>query len=268
MAGGAADQRPHPRQHLLDMERLGDVVVGAGVDAGHLVAPAVAGGQDQHRHLAAVAPPALDDADAVHLRQADVEHDRVVGLGVAEEMPFLAVDRRGRRRSRHRQAHPTICRFRSLSSSTTSMRMESSTPVTLRFRNIWQIWRAAENRPAAVLGRQGLRCAPARPLRRTRAPRCRAGPSLPRHQHHDHADGLATAVLLRRPWRASRHTARQPARRSNSNRRRPSPPRPAHRRAAGSPALARPAKRPAMRRESGGDRGEPERARNVVMAVF
>ena len=93
MAGGAPDQRPQPRQHLLDVERLGDIVVGAGVDARHLVAPAVARGQDQHRHLAAVAPPALDDADAVHLRQADIEHHRVVGLGVAEKMPFLAVER-------------------------------------------------------------------------------------------------------------------------------------------------------------------------------
>ena len=73
------------------MERLGHVVVGAGVDARHLVAPAVARRQHQHRHLAAVAPPALDDADAVHLRQADVEHHRVVRLGVAEEMAFLAI---------------------------------------------------------------------------------------------------------------------------------------------------------------------------------
>jgi hypothetical protein len=57
--GGAADQRPHARQHLLDVERLGHIVVGAGVDAGHLVAPAVARGQHQHRHLAALATPFL-----------------------------------------------------------------------------------------------------------------------------------------------------------------------------------------------------------------
>ena len=92
MAGGAADQRAHPRQHLLDVEGLGDIVVGAGVDARHLVAPAVARGQDQHRHLAPVAAPVLEHADAVHLRQADIEHDGVVGLGVAEEMALLAVE--------------------------------------------------------------------------------------------------------------------------------------------------------------------------------
>src|SRR5690606_32145710 len=39
-----------------------------------------------------VAAPALHYADAVHLRQADVEHHRVIGLGVAEKMPFLAVE--------------------------------------------------------------------------------------------------------------------------------------------------------------------------------
>ena len=36
---------------------------------------------------------AVEDRDAVDLRQADVEHDRVVGLGVAEEPAFLAVER-------------------------------------------------------------------------------------------------------------------------------------------------------------------------------
>ncbi len=91
MAGGTADQRAEPRQHLLEVERLGDIVVGAGIDAGDLVAPAVARGQDQHRHLAAAATPALDHADAIHLRQADIEHDGVVGFRIAEEMAFLAV---------------------------------------------------------------------------------------------------------------------------------------------------------------------------------
>jgi len=45
MSRGAADQRPQPRQQLFHVERLGEVIVGAGVDALHLVAPAVAGCQ-------------------------------------------------------------------------------------------------------------------------------------------------------------------------------------------------------------------------------
>ncbi|EGE60812.1 peptidase [Rhizobium etli CNPAF512] len=93
MPGGAADQRPDARQHFLDMKRLGDVIVGAGVDAGNLVAPAVARRQDQNRHGAAGAAPFLQHGDAVHLRQADIEDNGVIGLGIAEEMAFLAVER-------------------------------------------------------------------------------------------------------------------------------------------------------------------------------
>ncbi len=58
----------------------------------HLVAPAIAGGQDQHRHRASVAAPGLQHRDAVHLRQADVEHDGVVRFSVAEEVTFLAIE--------------------------------------------------------------------------------------------------------------------------------------------------------------------------------
>ena len=75
------------------MKRLCDIVVGAGIEALHLVAPAVARGEDQDRHRAAVAAPCLQHRDAVHLRQADVEHDGVIGLAVAEEVPLLAVER-------------------------------------------------------------------------------------------------------------------------------------------------------------------------------
>ena len=92
MAGRAAQQRADARQHLLEMEGLGDVVVGAGVEALHLVAPAVARGEHQHRHGAAGAPPGLEHRDAVHLGQADVEDDGVIGLGLAEEVALLAVE--------------------------------------------------------------------------------------------------------------------------------------------------------------------------------
>ena len=92
VAGGAAHLGAHAGQQLLHVEGLGDVVVGAGVHAGHLVAPAVAGGEDDDRHLALGAPPLLQHADAVHLGQAGVEDDDVVGLGVAEEEALLAVE--------------------------------------------------------------------------------------------------------------------------------------------------------------------------------
>ena len=75
------------------MERLGDVVVGAGVEALDLVAPAVARGQDQDQHGAAVLAPLLEHAHAVQLGQAQIEDHRVIGFGVAQIVAFLAVAR-------------------------------------------------------------------------------------------------------------------------------------------------------------------------------
>ncbi len=92
VAGRAAQQRADARKHLLEMEGLGDVVVGAGVEALDLVAPTIARGEDQHRHGAAGAAPRLQHRNAVHLGQADIEDHRVVGLALAEEMPLLAVE--------------------------------------------------------------------------------------------------------------------------------------------------------------------------------
>ena len=85
VACGAPQQRPQPRQDFLHMKGLGDVIVGAGVEALHLVAPTIARGQDQDRHGAAGPAPFLENGDAVLLRQAEVEHDRVIGFGVAEK---------------------------------------------------------------------------------------------------------------------------------------------------------------------------------------
>src|SRR5271154_5893410 len=106
VAGGAPHQRPEARQHLLHMKGLGDIIVGAGVDALDLVAPPVAGGQNQDRHRTAGLAPGLQDRDPVALGQADVEHDRIIGLGVAAKPALLAgesaVDRIARRLERGR----------------------------------------------------------------------------------------------------------------------------------------------------------------------
>ena len=92
MAGGAAQKCAYPRQNFFQMKRLCDIVVGAGIEALNLVAPAVARGEDQDRHAASVAAPGFQHRDAIHLRQADVEHDGVIRLAVAEEMPLLAIE--------------------------------------------------------------------------------------------------------------------------------------------------------------------------------
>jgi hypothetical protein len=73
------------------VEGLGDIVVGTRVEARHLVRPAVARGEDENRHLASGAPPLLQHAHAVDDGKAKVEHHRVIGLGIAEEVPFLAI---------------------------------------------------------------------------------------------------------------------------------------------------------------------------------
>src|SRR6516162_7598238 len=74
------------------MEGLGDVVVGASVEALDLVAPAVARGKDEDRHGPAGAPPRLQHRDAVHLGQADVEDHRIIGLAFPEKVALLAVE--------------------------------------------------------------------------------------------------------------------------------------------------------------------------------
>ena len=93
VAGGAAQQRAQARQHFLHVEGLRDIIVGAGVNALDLVAPSVAGGQDQDRHRASALAPGFEDRDPVAFGQADVEHDRVVRLGVAAKPALLAVER-------------------------------------------------------------------------------------------------------------------------------------------------------------------------------
>src|ERR1051325_2678486 len=91
--GGAAQKRAHAGQQLFGIERLGEIVVGSGIESRDLVAPAVARGEDQDRHLATVLAPLLEHAHAIHLGQAEIQNHRIVGFGVAEEVTFLAVAR-------------------------------------------------------------------------------------------------------------------------------------------------------------------------------
>src|SRR6185503_18537254 len=52
MAGAAADERTDSRQHLFHVEGLGHVIIGTGIEARDLVAPAIARGQYQNGGLA------------------------------------------------------------------------------------------------------------------------------------------------------------------------------------------------------------------------
>ena len=74
----AAHGGPDPGEELVHAERLGDVVVGAGVEGLDLVVGVVPGGEDDHRDLGHVAKPP-EHLDAVEVRQAEVEDDDVGG---------------------------------------------------------------------------------------------------------------------------------------------------------------------------------------------
>jgi len=92
MSRRAPQQGTDARQHFFHVERLGNIIVGTGIHAGDLVAPALARGENEHRHFAVVAAPLLEHAQAILLGQAEIEHDRVIRFGIAEEMPLLAVE--------------------------------------------------------------------------------------------------------------------------------------------------------------------------------
>jgi hypothetical protein len=76
--GLAAGQRPHPGQQFVQRERLGEIVVGAGVQAADLVEHGVAGGEHEHRHPAAAGADLPAHLEAVRRRDHRVEHHHVV----------------------------------------------------------------------------------------------------------------------------------------------------------------------------------------------
>ena len=83
-AGRAPDDRPDAGRQLVGVERLGDVVVGAEVEALRLVGGRALGREEDHRHRALLAELA-HDLDPVEVRHDDVEEDDVgadlLGLG-------------------------------------------------------------------------------------------------------------------------------------------------------------------------------------------
>ena len=95
-----AEQRPHPGDELRVAERLGDVVIGAGAQAAHLVRLLAVRGEHEHGNLAQLADP-LKDGPPVHLREPDVQDHDVRALAVKRAQALPAVSRR-----RHREPVP------------------------------------------------------------------------------------------------------------------------------------------------------------------
>jgi len=92
LAALAADQGPQAGFEFLDREGLGEVVVGAGGQAGQLFVEGVAGGQHQHRRrLACLLAQALAHLHAVQARQHQVQHDHVVAVLRGQAVAVQAV---------------------------------------------------------------------------------------------------------------------------------------------------------------------------------
>ena len=110
----ASQDRPEAGQELLERERLHEIVVRAGVEAGHTVCHRLAGGEHENGQARALVPEAAAHLDPVEDWHRDVEHDRVgarsrdvrepVGA-VLREIDLVALERQ---RAAQRLAHGTI----------------------------------------------------------------------------------------------------------------------------------------------------------------
>ena len=94
---GAAslDQSAQARHELGERERLCQVVVAAGGEAGQPVGERIAGREEDHRRADSLGAKRLDDVTAVRVGQADVDDERV-RIGVPDPAQQLGCGRRGR----------------------------------------------------------------------------------------------------------------------------------------------------------------------------
>src|SRR6478672_442068 len=89
----APDESAEPREELAEVEGLGEIVVGAGVEAGDLVVDGIARREHEDGHVDAFSSDLSADLETVHFGQDDVEHDRVVVVDSREKERFRPVRR-------------------------------------------------------------------------------------------------------------------------------------------------------------------------------
>jgi hypothetical protein len=87
----APHQGTQPSKQLLEGERLGQVIVGARVQAGDPVVDLVAGGKHDHRRLDPVLPEPAANLHPILLRDHEVEDDRVVSRCLGQLLGALPV---------------------------------------------------------------------------------------------------------------------------------------------------------------------------------
>ena len=91
LPGAAPEQRAHASGKLVEIERLHQVVVRAGVETANAVVHCIARGQDDHGRGAARAPVLVEHVDAIALRQAEVEQHEIVHAVVQRQLRGAAV---------------------------------------------------------------------------------------------------------------------------------------------------------------------------------
>ena len=81
--GAAAEHRAQAQDEFVGLERLGEVVVGAGLEAGDAIFGRAPGGEQQDRHVGALGAQRAGEGEAGLAGHHDVE-DQQVGLDDAE----------------------------------------------------------------------------------------------------------------------------------------------------------------------------------------
>src|SRR5207244_909597 len=89
VAAGPAEQRLETPYELRERERLRQVVVTTGVEAGDAIDDPVSCGEEEHRRLQAARPQRLAEVAAVGIWQPDVDYERV------DARPVDVFERRG-----------------------------------------------------------------------------------------------------------------------------------------------------------------------------
>ena len=91
VVGAPAVERSEPEHELLELERLGEVVVGAELEPGGLVVEPVGGGEHEDRHAAAGGDDAFGDLVAGGPGDVAVEDGDVVGVDAQQLQSGVAV---------------------------------------------------------------------------------------------------------------------------------------------------------------------------------
>ena len=86
-----ARKRPDARREFGQLERLDEVVVGAGIEAGDAIGDGVARGQHQHRPGVAAEAHRGEDVEAFLARQAQIEQQQLVHVLGERELGGVTV---------------------------------------------------------------------------------------------------------------------------------------------------------------------------------